>query len=270
MPFLEASGIRFNYTLTGISGPLVAFLHGLGGEVSQPLGILGSSASLRMLAFDCRGHGRTEPLGPTELLTFSAFADDLSAILDALRIDSLIVGGISMGAGVALNFSLRYPERVQALVLSRPAWLDAPCPPNLEILRILASLLQERGTEDAKELLSVHPEFLRIKKISPDNAASIMRQFERPHVQSTIATLTNLPADAPCSTRKAWSTISVPTLVIVNELDPMHPVEYGRILASGIPGAALAKIPPKQKGLNLHSSEAREAIEAFVRTVAQR
>ncbi|MBV8376045.1 MAG: alpha/beta fold hydrolase, partial [Verrucomicrobia bacterium] len=241
---------------------------GLGGDISQPLAILGSSTCLRTLAFDCRGHGQTEPLGPTELLTFSAFADDLHSILDALRIDRPVVGGISMGAGVALNFALRYPARVQALILSRPAWLDAPCPSNLEILRILSSLLKEWGTRTARELLLAHPAFQRVKEISRDNATSILRQFERPNVEATIATLANLPADAPCSMPEAWATISVPTLVIVNELDAMHPAEYGRRLASGIPRAKLVKITPKEKDPVMHTSEAREAIEAFVRTNA--
>ena len=106
MPFIESGGIRFYYELSGAGGPLVAFQHGLGGDVSQPQSILGHSARLRALSFDCRGHGRTEPLGPPERLNFSSFADDLRTVLDALDVGRVIVGGISMGAGVALNFAL--------------------------------------------------------------------------------------------------------------------------------------------------------------------
>src|SRR5436190_24094630 len=113
MPFIEHDNIRFHYACTGLIGPLVAFQHGLGGEISQPQSILGSSTCLRTLSFDFRGHGQTMPLGPPERLTFSVFADDFKAILDVLRIDRLVIGGISMGAGVALNFALRYPDRVR-------------------------------------------------------------------------------------------------------------------------------------------------------------
>jgi len=134
MPFVESDDIRFHYVITGSKGALVAFQHGLGGEVSQPQNILGVSKSLRTLSFDCRGHGRTEPLGPPDKLRFSVFADDLRAILDALGFDRIIVGGISMGAGVALNFAVRNPTRVTGLILSRPAWLDTAYPANLEIL----------------------------------------------------------------------------------------------------------------------------------------
>jgi pimeloyl-ACP methyl ester carboxylesterase len=265
MPFIESDGIRFHYALSGTAhGPLVAFQHGLGGDISQPHGILGDSVHLRVLSFDCRGHGRTEPLGPPERLTFSSFADDLRAVLDALRVDGLIVGGISMGAGVALNFALRHPARVHALILSRPAWLDVPCPPNLEIFRTLSQWLKEEGPQRTKERLLADPEFCRIQAVSRDNAASILRQLERPRLEATIATLASLPADAPCPAPEGWRGVGVPALVLVNGLDALHPVEYGRRLAAGIPGAQLVEIAPKEKDPALHAREARQAIEAFV------
>ncbi|MBV9491849.1 MAG: alpha/beta hydrolase [Verrucomicrobia bacterium] len=264
MPFVESAGIRFYYELSGAGGPLVAFQHGLGGDVSQPQGILGHSARLRALSFDCRGHGRTAPLGAPERLAFSTFADDLGAVLDALGIERLAVGGISMGAGVALNFALRNPARVQALILSRPAWLDVPCPPNLEIFGRLSRWLQNEGPQRAKQRLLADAEYHRIQAVSRDNAASILRQLERPSLEATIATLARLPADAPCAAPEAWRAIAIPTLVLVNELDALHPVDYGRRLAGGIPGARLVELAPKEKHPALHARETREAIEAFV------
>jgi pimeloyl-ACP methyl ester carboxylesterase len=266
MPFVESGGIRFHYVLSGSQGSLVAFQHGLGANVSQPQGIL-NSAGLRVLSFDCRGHGLTEPLGPSEQIGFTAFADDLRAILDAVRADRVIVGGISMGAGVALNFALRNPGRVRALILSRPAWLDAPCPANLQILRRLSGWLNERGTDRARDLLLGDPEFHRIQAISRDNASSILRQLERPNLEGAIATLARLPADTPCPEPEAWRSIGVPTLVLVNQLDPLHPVEYGQRIALGIPGARLTEIAPKEKDPSLHAHEAREAIQAFIAEV---
>jgi len=264
MPFVECNGIRFYYELSGTGSPLVAFQHGLGADVSQPKSILGGSTRLGTLSFDCRGHGRTEPLGSPDQLKFSTFADDLRAVLDALRVDGLIVGGISMGAGVALNFALRNPARVQALILSRPAWLDVPCPPNLEIFRSLSRWLKDGGLQSAKERLLADPGFRRIESISRDNAASILRQLERPSLEATIATLGSLPGDAPCPTPEAWREVAVPTLVLVNALDALHPVEYGERIAAGIPGARLVEVAPKEKDPSLHAREARQAIEAFV------
>ncbi len=267
MPFLESDGIRFYFEVSGSGGPLVVFQHGLGGEVSQPQGILGGSVRLRALSFDCRGHGRTEPLGPPNRLKFSTFAGDLYTILDAVHAGAVAVGGISMGAGVALHFALRYPARVKALILSRPAWLDVPRPANLEILRSLSRWLHEWGPHHARELLMGDAEFQRIQTISRDNAGSILRQLDRPNIEATIATLASLPADTPCPTPKAWRAVAVPTLVLVNGSDALHPIEYGQRLAAEIPHARLVEIAPKTIDPVLHVREAREAIEGFIAEV---
>jgi pimeloyl-ACP methyl ester carboxylesterase len=264
MPFVESNGIRFSYQVAGSNGPLVVFQHGLGGDLAQPQTILGGSLLFRVLSFDCRGHGRTEPLGPPDQLKFSTFADDLLAILDAVHVGLLVIGGISMGAGVSLNFALRHPSRVRALILSRPAWLDSGNPPNLHILRQLSLWLQEWGPQRTRDLLLADTEFRSIQAISRDNAASILRQLERPNLEATIATLANLTADSPCPFPEAWREIKVPTLVLTNQLDALHPVDYGQRLAAEIPGARLVEITPKETDPILHARETRESIEAFV------
>lgn len=268
MPFVESDGIRFHYALSDTEGPLVVFQHGLGGDLSQPQAILGGSALLRTLSFDCRGHGCTEPLGPLERLTFSAFADDLRAVLDSLGFDRAIIGGISMGAGVALNFAIRHPARVTALILSRPAWLDAAYPPNLKILVSICRHLKEGGPEYTRKRLVADPEFERIQSISRDNAASILRQLERPNLDAIIALLERLPGDAPSPTVEAWRQVRVPTLLLVNAMDALHPIEYGERLAREIPGAKLVEVTPKEVDPVSHGRDALKAIEDFVTTTS--
>lgn len=264
MPFLESDGIRFHYVINGSRGPWVVFQHGLGGDVSQPQGILAGSAWLRTASFDCRGHGLTRPLGPLHRLTFSAFADDLRNLLDALGLDRVTVGGISMGAGVALNFALRHPERTRSLILSRPAWLDAGHPPNLDIFDTIARALPENGVEGTRQLLLKDPVFRRIEAVSREHAASILRQLERPDLAAVVATLTLLPADTPCPVPQGWRGVRVPTLVLVNAMDPLHPADYGQRLAAEIPGAQLVELTPKEKEPVRHALEMRDAIERFV------
>src|SRR5207244_2936176 len=109
-------GLNFHYREAGDGLPFV-FQHGLGGDVSQPFGLFRPPPGFRLLAFDCRGHGETRPLGDPEKVGIAPIADDLLALLDHLRIGRAVIGGISMGAAVALNFTLRYPQRVAGLVL---------------------------------------------------------------------------------------------------------------------------------------------------------
>ncbi|MBA3507783.1 MAG: alpha/beta hydrolase, partial [Betaproteobacteria bacterium] len=70
--------------------------------------------------------------------------------------------------------------------------------------------------------------------------------------------------DAPCRDRRAWSAIRVPTLVLANRRDPIHPYEYGEILAALIPGAELRELTPKSISLEQHNAEVRRALDAFL------
>ena len=73
---------------------------------------------------------RARPRSSTDInaaaASFEVFADDVIALADHLGLVRFIIGGISLGAGTALNLAVRYPDRVAALVLCRPAWLDRP------------------------------------------------------------------------------------------------------------------------------------------------
>src|SRR5262249_11354645 len=98
------------------------------------------------LCLDARAHGLTQPMGEPSDLSFDIFGDDVIALLDHLGLRRAILGGISMGAAVALNVAVRYPERVDGLVLSRPAWLDGPMPPeNVARYAAIARLLRRVG-----------------------------------------------------------------------------------------------------------------------------
>src|SRR5881409_2731740 len=142
MSFFSHDSLKFHYRDSGGTGTPFFFQHGLGADVTQPFSLFLPPRSVRLLAFDARGHGATKPLGNAKHLRFNTFADDLGALMDYLEVKRAIVGGISMGAGVALNFSIRYPKRVLALVISRPAWLDGPHPWNVHIFSLISQLLR--------------------------------------------------------------------------------------------------------------------------------
>src|SRR6516165_7247778 len=113
------AGITFHYHDTGEGTPFV-FQHGLGGDISQPLGLYRPGPGTRLIAFDMRGHGQTFPLGDIEELSMATLADDAVALLDFLGIGRAVVGGISLGSAVAVRVAVQLPDRVLGLVLSRP------------------------------------------------------------------------------------------------------------------------------------------------------
>jgi len=123
MPIFEHDSIRFHYEVHGEGHPLVV-CHGLTGDLSAPKDLLGEFPGVRLIFLDARAHGKTEPLGPATKLCFKQFASDLYALLDHLKIDRAIVGGISMGAGIAARFAIDFPKSVAGLILVRPAWKE--------------------------------------------------------------------------------------------------------------------------------------------------
>ena len=74
------------------------------------------SKSRRVLAVDTRGHGRS-PRG-TAPFTLEQFRDDLKALLDAKGVERADLLGFSDGGNVALLFALKYPGRVNRLILN--------------------------------------------------------------------------------------------------------------------------------------------------------
>jgi pimeloyl-ACP methyl ester carboxylesterase len=155
------------------------------------------AARWRMIAMDCRGHGQTEAkFGPARI-SFAQFAEDLAMLLDSLNIERAVVGGISMGAGVALAFALAHPERITGLVLVRPAWLDHSFPPNLRWFPLAAGFLQEYPADEAAQRFAQVPEFSELKAASKPAADSLLGQFRRPHARERAGILAGMPASVP-------------------------------------------------------------------------
>lgn len=257
-------GIRFHGQSAGTGRPFV-FQHGLGGDVSQPFGLFQPPAGTRLLSFDVRGHGQTAPVGDPDGLSFHTFGDDLAAFLDHMQAPQAIIGGISMGAALALHFATRWPERVTGLVLSRPAWLEAPCPFNVRVFSLISSLLQRCGPTHGLEEFQQSEIYLETRAQWPDVADSLAQQFLKPGVEESAVKLERIIRDTPHPDRQAWSRIRVPTLILGNQLDPIHPFEYAEELSHVIPGAEFAEITPKSVSVERHGADVQRALDGFLR-----
>lgn len=75
------------------------------------------SDKANVILYDIRGQGRS-PNNKREKVTIRSLADDLKGILDELNIEKAVLFGYSNGGSIGLDFSIRYPDRVKALVLS--------------------------------------------------------------------------------------------------------------------------------------------------------
>ena len=263
MPTFHHDRLNFNYVDMGEGQPFI-FQHGLGGDLNVPVSLFKPQPGVRFIALDCRGHGETRPLGDVEKLNFNQFADDVLALVDHLHLPPVVIGGVSMGAGLSLNFALRYPERVRGLVFSRPAWLDSPMPSNLRWLALAGTFIQEFGSQPGLERFKQTPEYAALLAESSDAAATLVGQFLHPRADETAAKLVRLSNDAPSRDRSTWAAIRVPTLVLVNQADPVHPVEFGQTLAEAIPGAELKELTSKAISNERYIEDTQDVLGEFM------
>lgn len=263
MPTFERDGIVFHYRETGQGAPFV-FQHGLGGDADQTFGLFVPPPGYRLITLECRAHGDTRSLGDPARISLATFVDDLCALLDHLGLSQVIIGGISMGAAVALMLTLRFPERVRGLVLSRPAWLDQPLPPNVAWFPLIAGLIRDHGAAHGLERFMQSAQYAELARTAPDAARSLCGQFTHPRAEETVIKLERIPHDTPSHNRQEWTTITVPALVLANRQDPIHPFEYGTIIARLIPDAELQELPSKSIDPERHARETQTSIAAFL------
>ena len=261
----EHDSLAFRYRDEG-SGIPVVFQHGLGGDLDVAFDLLVPLEGFRMVGFDARAHGATRPIGPVEKLSIRQTVDDLTALLDHLKIERAVVGGVSMGAAIALRFATLYPDRVLGLILSRPAWLDKKSPPNLAIFPFMAALIREYGPAESLERLHQSPEYVQLLKQCPDAAQAFAGHFAHPRLGETFEKFDRIPADSPIDDRSVWRSIAVPTLVLANHFDPIHPWEYAEEIAELIPSAVFAEIAAKSVSQARHSADFGAAAGRFLET----
>ncbi len=263
MAFFKHDSIEFHYRSEG-EGLAFFFQHGLGADLNQPFELFRPPPGLRLIGFDARAHGQTHPVGDPAKIEFNTFATDLLALMDHLGIKRAIVGGISMGAGIAFNFTLRFPQRVIGLVLSRPAWLDAPHAWNVKMFSLITELIRQHGVKRGQDLFKQTSDYKELLRQWPEVAHTLALQFESPHVAETAFKLERIITDTPTPDRKQWGSIQVPTLVLASQQDPIHPFEYGEILARAIPGAEFKEITPKSVSLERHGADVQQFLSEFL------
>lgn len=268
MPHFQHDGLTFHYRESGSGLPFV-FQHGLGADTSQTFSLFTPPPGVRMITMDCRAHGETVPRGPEDKLNIPQFAEDVAALMDHLGLRRAVVGGISMGAATALHFALTRPERLVGLVLSRPAWLDVRRQKGFEVFGAVAALIRKYGAWEGARRFQESEAFQKIKAQSPDNALSLLAQFAHPRADETVSKLERIPNHTPSHTREDWRRIAVPTLVLGNRQDAIHPFEFAEEYAREIPGAILGELTPKSVSKDGHTADTQRFLEACLKEWAK-
>lgn len=248
---------------TGQGGFPVVFQHGLGGDANQVAQNFPDSPSRRRLTVECRAQGGSGA-GSRRPFSIAMFADDVLAAADAAGIERFVVGGISMGAAIALNLASRHPDRVLGLVLVRPAWAFDAAPQNMRPYVEVAEVIRDHPLEEARDIFAASATAARFRTEAPDNLASLLGFFTRENAVVFAEVMQAIANDGPGVTQAEAAGLAIPTLVIGSGIDLVHPLATARELAETIANAGFAEVTPKATDKDRHFAEIRAAIGGFL------
>jgi len=103
------------YSISGSTGPYLIFIHGVGlnGEIWSPQ-IEYFSQNHRVVTYDFLGHGLSA--SPSKTPQLEDYVEQLNALVQSINISSFALIGHSMGALISLAYSLKYPNKINAVV----------------------------------------------------------------------------------------------------------------------------------------------------------
>ncbi|TNJ47751.1 3-oxoadipate enol-lactonase [Phaeobacter sp. B1627] len=125
MPLADLGDVQINYRLTGpTDAPTLVFAHALGADLAiwdQVIALLTADPahSLRILAYDLRGHGGSSVPAPP--YSMGALIRDAERLLDHCEIRDCVFVGLSIGGMVAQGLAVKRLDQIRALVLSNTA-----------------------------------------------------------------------------------------------------------------------------------------------------
>jgi len=205
------------------------------------------------LAFDFPGHGRST--GLDGFRSIREYADFTAALAEALGIGPAVIVGRSMGSIIAMDFALRHPARVAALVLiAATAKLNLP-PERLEAMKAIATgRAAQAFTNDGFAKATVEQRFEIVRE-------SWMEQIKTdPRVRYG-----DLLACNAADLREAIAAIDKPTLLIAGAEDAVTTPADAEFIASRIRRARVVTIADAAHNAPIERpAEVNAAIENFL------
>lgn len=247
MPRIQINDINLNFELDG-KGPAIVFINGLTMDVNGwYLQVRPFSERHTVLRYDCRGQGQSDK--PDTEYSQEMHADDLKNLMNKTGIQKAHVIGISNGGMIAQHFTLKYPEKVGALVLvDTCSYIDT----LLEIIIKVWIRATEIGGSEFRYDVALPAIFGEsfIKRsqevISAMKEISVNNNPPKPIISLAKGCLTH-------NVNARIREIKSPTLIIVGEEDILIPLKYSKILNEKIEGSRLVVIkdcghvPPLEK-----------------------
>jgi DNA-binding winged helix-turn-helix (wHTH) protein/pimeloyl-ACP methyl ester carboxylesterase len=194
----------------------------------------------RLIHYDPRGCGLSD-LDPAEI-SLEGFVRDLTAVVDACRLDRFALLCFSQGAAVGITYAARHPERVASLAIAGGfplGWRKRGSEAEIATREALITLIRHGWGQD-------NPAFRQVfnMRLWPDLTTEQSKAFDELQRMSatpeSAARIQNATGDIDVV--DLLPKISAPTLVMHSRSDGANPRELGLMLARGIPGARFVEL----------------------------
>jgi len=242
----SSDGVRLAWATVGQGPPLVKasnWMNHLETDWSSPVWhhlFEGLAQERTLIRYDARGNGLSDWEVPE--VSLEAFVRDLETVVDAAGVDRFPLLGISQGAAISIAYAVRHPDRVTHLILYGGFALGPlkRSPQEKAKREALATLIRV-GWEDEES--TVRDIF--VSQLLPDAT---------PEQRRILADQQRLITTGECAARYMEATgrfdvrdllpqVSVPTLAMHTRGDLICPIEAGKAMAAGIPGARFVVLP---------------------------
>jgi pimeloyl-ACP methyl ester carboxylesterase len=259
MPYARTDDrLRLYYEEHGSGTPLV-LAYGIGGNTDMwDTNTAALAARHRVILWEPRGHARSDSPEDPARYSFARWALDLRDLLDHLRIRRAHVGGLSLGAGIATRFALRYPARVRSLIVTNSSSASG-LPLSVENLVMRARSIEitlSQGMDAVADFaMTANPNLAERLKLNPDAKAEFYEEYRRLTPAGYANSLRALLAmDHITDELPALGRRRIPVLLIGGDRDPsLVPM---KVMHGKIRGSTLVILSPASHFANRDQPEA--------------
>ncbi len=266
---IETACGPIEYVETGAGYPVLA-IHGNGGGFDQGLGLgeMYVGEGFRIIAPSRFGYLRTPlPQGASP----ATQADAHACLLDALGVEQAAVFASSAGVTSAVQFALRHPERVSALVFhspNAPGKVDMASPPRPALEAVFHSnftwWFMSRYLQSLTQTLLGVPENFALTPALDAEVKGVLASVSPIAIRGDGMVFDTFTGNPEINSGYPFSEITAPTLVVSAVDDPMALHANARTLAEAIPGARLMAVADGGHLLLGHTAELRAEITGFL------
>jgi 3-oxoadipate enol-lactonase len=255
MPYVRTDDrVRLYYEERGEGTPLV-LAYGIGGNADHwDTNRDALAARHRVVLWEPRGHARSESPADPAKYSFGRWVLDLKAVLDHLRIARAHVGGLSLGAGIATRFTLRFPHRVRSLLVTNSSSAAGlPLSPDHLVMRAQSiKVTLEQGMDAMAEFaMAANPNVRERLALDPGAKEEFYAFYRRLTPVGYANALRALLAMDHITDR--LSLIRVPTLLIGGDRDPsLGPM---KVMHKKVRGSKLIVLSPASHFANRDQPE---------------